>query len=162
MVVKKINISIESLINEKLKDLMDGAQGATIVASSDQPNEPYWNKVPPYNIHPSHPIENYMTIMESKAHMEIDQKSISPGNHTVVVVHGSQKSSGEFKERAARFVSSLNLADTIKAMVVTVSDGKFHAGLTFEGEEAGGVDEAVIVEVGKRFKQIIEVKDAKA
>jgi len=64
-----------------------------------------------------------------------------PRSHrTLIVVHADQSSSPDYRERAARFVTSLNLSSTIKADVITVADGTIIQGLCFTGKKAGGVD----------------------
>ena len=66
-------------------------------------------------------------------------KSI-PENHQTLIVLQLSKSddTSKTRERLTRFVGSLNHSSTIKADVVTISDGKLYEGIYFGGKTRGG------------------------
>lgn len=173
--VKKMSISIEDLqkiVDEKKAnntwgkyvDSIPSPEYVEAIVDHDTPtNTPTWDKKPPYKgASYDDPFKNQLIISESNIHMKIEAKDIAPGNNSLVLIYGDKNSSIDFKERVSRLVSCLNLHDTMKAVVVTVVDGEFYAGVTFDGDLAGGVVQETITEIGQRFKQLIEVRDAKA
>jgi len=85
------------------------------------------------------PISGYMT--EKQGYEAIEIEDILQGHvrhQTIVIVEASANSTATFRERAQRLVGGLNTAETIKANVVTITDGKMYAGLVFTGKESGG------------------------
>lgn len=96
------------------------------------------------------PIEGYIDDPMSSVQLELTRP---PTNHqTLVVVNICAESTPNYIERAKRFVYSLNTPKTMKADIVTVSDGKLYYGLVITGSTPGGLS----VE-SSHHVQIIEV-----
>lgn len=111
----------------------------------------------------SDPIVNYKNLQESENSMEITLENVSAGNRTLVIVYGSKDSPSDYKERAARLIGSLNLPDTIKAVVITINGNKIYSGLDFNHSPNPGKPDADMLDyVGKRFVQVLEVRHSGA
>lgn len=89
--------------------------------------------------------------------LEITLDDIVPSNRTLVLIYGDNNSSPEFKERAGRLAESLNNADTIKAVVVTVNGSKVYRNVTFKEPDGGELPDLKAVK--ERFVQVLEVKN---
>ena len=59
------------------------------------------------------------------------------GHQTLVAVFTKKDASEKFVERSTRFITSLNHSNTIKADIISVSDGVFYNGLIFVGKNYG-------------------------
>ena len=68
----------------------------------------------------------------------VNEESWVAGHQTLVMVLTSRRVSDKFIERSARFVTSLNNSDTIKADVMSVTDGCLYLGLGAFGDIPGG------------------------
>lgn len=85
------------------------------------------------------PLKNYEALMNNTAPTSKEPIDEVPSNHsTLVVINISSGSSDKLRERAKRFVSSLNTESTMKADIVTVVDGKMYAGLVILPGVPGG------------------------
>lgn len=87
-------------------------------------------------------IENYHEGLEKAKSKDGYAEVITepPYNHkTLVIVNISAASSELYIERASRFVYSLNTGQTIKADIVSVSDGTMYEGFIITGSKSGGM-----------------------
>ncbi len=87
----------------------------------------------------SNPIEGWLGLINTPVQpLELTEIPEGFSHQTLVIIEVSAMSPSTFMERMRRFVGGLNTPDTMKANVVTVTDGKMYAGLTFTGDKAGG------------------------
>ena len=87
------------------------------------------------------PIDGWYGITNNPVQpLEITEIPEGFSHQTLVIIDVSAMSPTTFMERMKRFVGGLNTPDTMKANVVTVTDGKMYAGLTFTGDKAGGLE----------------------
>lgn len=108
------------------------------------------------------PVKGYKNEMDKvEAQKNLPAPLIcAPNNHrTLVCIEASKHSRTDFKERVARLVGGLNTGDTLKADIVTISDGKIYPGIQFFGDEPGGLE--IVTPPGINRDQIIILKDAK-
>ena len=86
----------------------------------------------------------------------LDLTTYSRNHQTLVIVNVKEGATSSHVERAERFVTSLNLESTIKADIMSASDGNLYRGLVWTGEKPGGVDAN---EIAKKFgfTQVLEV-----
>lgn len=105
------------------------------------------------------PIDGWLAAVQSTEESEpIELTTLHPElkHQTLVIIEASSKSRHEFKERMLRFISGLNTEITMKANVITVTDGKMYAGLTFHGKESGGYQVPI---VKGRWNAVIRISD---
>lgn len=104
------------------------------------------------------PIENYMNLKKLKNNILLDD--VTAINRTLVVVYADSKSKKDYKERIDRFIGGLNTAETIKAVVITVSGDKIYQGVTFENPPSDEkIDPHLLEAIKSKFVQVIEVKN---
>ena len=72
-----------------------------------------------------------------KVHPILNEDAWIAGHQTLVAVLTKRDASEKFTERSTRFVNSLNHPTTIKADIISVSDGVFYEGLIFVGKNYG-------------------------
>lgn len=95
--------------------------------------------------------------MSNQSPMSISADDIVPANRTLALIYANADSSSEFKERSGRLVESLNNADTMKAVIITVNGSDFYNGLKFAKPNDGETPD--LTHVKQRFVQVLEVKD---
>ena len=92
--------------------------------------------------------------MESSS---IHPDTVMATNRSLVIIHANINSDSEFRERAGRLVESLNNADTMKAVVVTVNGGLLYPGFTITKENTE--PEPDLTNLKSKFVQVIEVRN---
>ena len=95
--------------------------------------------------------------MSNQSPMSISADDIVPANRTLALIYTNADSSSEFKERAGRLVESLNNADTIKAVIITVNGSDFYNGLKFAKPNTDETPD--LTHIKERFVQVLEVKN---
>lgn len=107
----------------------------------------------------SDPFQNKENLLKGNTVTELSLENVVPSNRTLVIVYQPEKLDGEFKERSARLIGSLNMADTIKAVVITVNGDKVLSGLNLGTPyNTGQLDEDALKSVKERFVQVVEVR----
>lgn len=104
-----------------------------------------WNAL----FYPNDPIERSETLFSLQMPMKstpqtytpIDPTQFKRRHQTLVVVFVKHDPSPLFIERSGRFVTSLNLTETIKADIVSLSDGILYSGLVWTGQKPGGMSQ---------------------
>lgn len=158
--LKEIMVAIDELsfIDEIIKVKEDLSE--TIVLSDAEAGLKFKLKDDNVYYPTQNALKNYHTLKKGHDTMEMKLADVIPGNRTLVVVYGSDQSSSEFKERAARLIGSLNMAETIKAVVITVNGERVFRGLDFSTPPNDGtLDEKLYGLVKERFTQVVEVKN---
>lgn len=100
--------------------------------------------------------ENIMNMDMGTVQTILNLETYQRRHQTLVLVNVRKNASQGAVERATRFVSSLNTQDTIKADIMSASDGNIYSGLVWTGISPGGVDAS---EIGEKlgFTQVIEL-----
>jgi len=136
---------------EKAQELLDGIQysgGTEYKMNSETTNYKTTND----------PIENYMNLKKLKNNILLDD--VTAINRTLVLVYADSKSKKDYKERIDRFIGGLNTAETIKAVVITVTGDKIYQGVTFENPPSDEkFDPDLLESIKSKFVQVIEVRN---
>jgi hypothetical protein len=90
-------------------------------------------------------------IPEDTIHPFLDLDTWSNKHQTLIVVETKESPPHEFVNRSTRLVTSLNTYDTIKADIVSLSDGLFYRGLVYTGLQPGGLSAQAIKEQAQKW-----------
>lgn len=89
---------------------------------------------------PSDPLINGYNALKNPQTEAAPLSEIKRKHRTLCFVLTCADPSDTHRERATKAVSAFNSPTTMKADLVSVSDGKLYPGLVWAGEEPGGVD----------------------
>lgn len=117
-------------------------------------------KITPEQPFSDDPIANAQEIAEKALDGGQEIQQLPDSHQLLVVIEICEDSGSKFKERAARLLGSLNTTSTIKADVISVTDGKMYEGLHLTKGKPGGKDFSGLPP-GKQRNSVCILQEAK-